>query len=135
MANIRHCGEENKNFSKWEFSLGLARWGAARISDFRPLCIYKTRLESRVSSTVDPCEWKGLWKDSYHNFAKLRRMTEWKAKNARMSVLGIGCQNCFLFAVVQKTLTSPWLEKLLPFKLHFEVSIIIDRFILKFAIA
>lgn len=62
-------------------------------------------------------------------------MTEWKAKNAQMSVLGIGCQNSFLFAVVQKTLTSPWLEKLLPFKLHFEVSIIIDRFILKFAIA
>lgn len=62
-------------------------------------------------------------------------MTEWKAKNARMSVLGVGCQNCFLFMVVWRTLTSPWLEKLLPFKLHFAVSIIIDSLVLKFAIA
>ena len=135
MTNIRHCREENKNFSKWEFSLGISSTGAARISDFWPLCIYETELESRVSSIVDPCEWEGPWKDSYHNFAKLRRMTEWKAKNARMSVLGIGCQNCFLFTVVRKTLTSPWLEKLLPFKLHFEVLIIIDSLVLKFAIA
>ena len=41
----------------------------------------------------------------------------------------------FLFEIVWKTLTSPWLEKLLPFKLHFEMAIIIDSLALKFPTA
>lgn len=41
----------------------------------------------------------------------------------------------FLFEIVWKTLTSPWLEKLLPFELHFEMAIIIDSSALKFPTA
>lgn len=54
---------------------------------------------------------------------------------AMISVLRVGCKNRFPLWNCWKTLTSPWLEKLLPFELHFEMAIIIDSSALKFPTA